>query len=218
MTMALTATQLHPIMCITQDNLPMSHVEQAKRLCAAGAKWIQLRMKQADRATWLTTAADVVEICRAHDAICIVNDSIKVAMASGADGVHLGRNDESWCDAREMLGPRRILGGTINNTDDAHYAASADCLDYVGVGPWRYTTNKKNLAPILGLDGVRGLIRQLDGLPAWAIGGIECDDLSAVRSTGANGAAVSSALFRGGNVEKNFRALMAAWELKRLQS
>lgn len=216
--MALTATQLHPIMCITQDHLPISHVEQAKRLCGAGAKWIQLRMKQADRAEWLSTAADVVAVCRAHDAICIINDSIKVAMASGADGVHLGRNDGSWCDARQQLGPRRILGGTINSTEDAHYAASADCLDYVGVGPWRFTANKKNLAPILGADGIRSLIRQLDGLPAWAIGGIEADDLAAVRAVGASGAAVSSILFRGGNIEKNYRALVAAWEPKRLQS
>lgn len=215
--MALDATQLHPVMCITQDNLPLSHLEQAKRLCEAGAKWIQLRMKNADRASWLSTAADVVEICRAHDAICIINDNLSVAMASGADGVHLGRNDGSWHEARERLGPRRILGGTVNNTDDAHAAAAADCLDYVGVGPWRFTSNKQNLAPILGPDGVRALVRQLDGLPAWAIGGIEAEDMSMVRSTGASGAAVSSVLFRGGTVEKNYRALIAAWHPKQLR-
>ncbi len=215
--MALDATQLHPVMCITQDNLPLSHVEQAKRLCEAGAKWIQLRMKKADRTTWLSTAADVVEICRAHEAICVINDSVSVAMASGADGVHLGRNDGSWQDARERLGPRRILGGTVNRTEDAHQAAIADCLDYVGVGPWRFTTNKQNLAPILGPDGVRALVRQLDGLPAWAIGGIEADDLPVVRATGVTGAAVSSVLFRDGNVEKNYRALVAAWQPKQLR-
>jgi thiamine-phosphate pyrophosphorylase len=216
--MALSALQLHPLMCITQDNLPLSHVEQTKRLCAAGAKWIQLRMKRAERATWLATAADVVEICRSHDAICVINDSVAVAMASGADGVHLGRHDGSWREAREKLGPRRILGGTVNNAGDAHEAAEADCLDYVGVGPWRFTTNKQNLAPVLGPDGIRALIRQLDGLPAWAIGGIEADDLPLVRSTGAAGAAVSSVLFRRGAVEANYRALMSAWEPRQLQS
>lgn len=215
--MALDATQLHPVMCITQDNLPLSHIEQTTRLCEAGAKWIQLRMKNTDRATWLATAADVVEICRAHDAICIINDNLSVAMASGADGVHLGRGDGSWAEAREKLGPRRILGGTINNSEDAHAAAMADCLDYVGVGPWRFTTNKKNLAPLLGPEGIRALIRQVDGLPAWAIGGIEVDDMPVVRSTGASGAAVSSALFRGGDVEKNYRALLAAWHPKQLR-
>lgn len=215
--MGLDATQRHPVMCITQDNLPLTHVEQARQLCAAGAKWIQLRMKHAERATWLGTAADVVEVCRSHDAICVINDSVAVALASGADGVHLGRADGNWQEAREKLGPRRILGGTVNNRDDAQRAAEADCLDYVGVGPWRFTANKQNLAPILGADGIRALVRQLDGLPAWAIGGIEAEDLSAVRATGATGAAVSSVLFRGGDVGKNYRALVAAWQLKQLR-
>jgi thiamine-phosphate pyrophosphorylase len=215
--MALSAEKLHPIMCITQDNLPWSHVEQTKRLCGAGAKWIQLRVKDAQRAEWLTTAADVVEICREHGAVCIVNDSVEVALASGADGVHLGRKDGGWRGARERLGPRRILGGTVNSTEDAGVAALADCLDYVGVGPWRFTANKQNLAPVLGAEGVRSLIRQLDGLPAWAIGGLEADDLPYVRATGASGAAISSALYRGGKIEANFRALLAAWEPKQLR-
>ena len=215
--MPLSREQLHPIMCITQDNLPLSHLEQVKRLCAAGAKWIQLRMKNAPRAEWLTTAADAVAVCRDHGAICVINDSVEVALASGADGAHLGRKDGAWRGARERLGPRRILGGTINNADDAHTALMADCLDYVGVGPWRFTTNKQKLAPLLGAEGVRALIRQIDGLPAWAIGGIEADDLPAVRATGATGAAVSSVLFRRGAVEANFRELLAAWEPKQLR-
>jgi thiamine-phosphate pyrophosphorylase len=215
--MGLSAAQIHPIMCITQDNLPWSHVEQAKRLCEAGARWIQLRMKRATREQWLSTAADVVAVCRDHHAICVVNDSVEVALASGADGVHLGRTDAGWRGARERLGPRRILGGTVNNAEDAHAAMLADCLDYVGVGPWRFTTNKQNLAPILGSEGVRALVRQLDGLPAWAIGGIDVDDLSAVRATGAAGAAVSSVLYRGGRIEDNFRTLASAWEPKQLR-
>jgi thiamine-phosphate pyrophosphorylase len=215
--MALSATQRHPVMCITQDNLPLTHVEQAKRLCAAGAKWIQLRMKRAEVGTWRSTAADVVAICRVHHAICIVNDSVEIALAAGADGVHLGRNDGSWAEARRTLGPRFILGGTVNNAMDAQEAIAADCLDYVGVGPWRFTTNKQNLAPVLGPDGIGALIRQLDGLPAWAIGGIEADDLPQVRATGAAGAAVSSVLFRGGAVEDNYRALVAAWQPKQLR-
>ncbi|HVU35953.1 MAG TPA: thiamine phosphate synthase [Opitutaceae bacterium] len=215
--MSLSTDQLHPLMCITQDNLPYSHVEQAKRLCGAGAKWIQVRMKRAEPLTWLSTASDIVEICRSHGAICIVNDDIDIALASGADGVHLGRKDGDWREARRQLGPRRILGGTVNNSDDAKHAAGRDCLDYVGIGPWRFTTNKENLAPILGPEGVRSLIRQLDGLPAWAVGGIEADDLAAVRDTGAAGAAVSSALFRGGAIEENYRALVAAWELRQLR-
>lgn len=209
--MALSLTQLHPIMCITQDNLPWSHVEQTRRLCQAGAQWVQLRMKRADRSAWLAAAIGVVGICREHCAICIINDSVDIALAAGADGVHLGRNDGSWRDARRTLGPRFIVGGTVNNADDARHAATVEGLDYVGVGPWRFTSNKQNLAPLLGAEGVQALVRQLDGIPAWAIGGIEPDDLAAVHATGARGVAVSSALFREGRIDDNFRRIATAW-------
>lgn len=216
--MPLDRAKIFPVMCLTQDDLPLSHEEQAQRLCTAGAKWIQLRMKNAAPDAWRSTASAVVAICRAHGAVCIINDSVEVALAVGADGVHLGRSDENWREARQRMGSARILGGTINDQSDASRAIEAGCLDYVGVGPWRFTTNKKNLAPILGVDGVRALVRQLDGIPAWVIGGVEAGDFSAVRATGAAGAAVSSTLFRGERVEENFRALLAAWAPKPLHS
>src|SRR3954470_1416596 len=155
--MPLDRTRRHPLMCLTQDALASSHEEQATRLCAAGARWIQLRMKHAELHDWLTTACAVVTICRSHDAICIVNDSVDLAIAANADGVHLGRSDEDWPEARRRLGPRRLLGGTINSLSDAIHAVDCDCLDYVGIGPWRFTSNKKNLAPVLGPQGVRPL-------------------------------------------------------------
>ncbi len=100
----------------------------------------------------------------------------------------------------------------MNHAADATRAVACGCLDYIGVGPWRFTTNKQHLAPILGPDGVRAVIAQLDGLPAWVIGGIEAADLPLVRETGAAGAAVSTALFRDGRVEENYRRLAAAWD------
>ena len=209
--MSLDIAQRHPLMCLTQDALPLSHEEQARRLCAAGARWIQLRMKNAERARWLATARVVVTICRAQGAVCVINDDVEIAIASDAHGVHLGKRDLGWREARRRLGPEKILGGTVNDVIDASHAMAADCLDYVGVGPWRFTSNKKNLAPVLGPDGVRALVAQLDGLPAWAIGGIEAADLAAVRASGATGAAFSTALFRDGRVEDNVRGLAAAW-------
>ncbi len=209
--MPLERTQHFPVMCLTQDGLPISHVEQALRLCVAGAGWIQLRMKNARRDTWLGTAMDIVTICRAHNAVCIINDSVDIALAAEADGVHLGAGDEDWAEARRRLGRRRIVGGTVNNASQADLAARADCLDYVGIGPWRFTTSKRNLAPVLGPSGVRDLVAQLDGLPAWAIGGITLADLPAVRATGAVGVAVSSALYGAGHLEENFRSLLTTW-------
>jgi thiamine-phosphate pyrophosphorylase len=210
--MPLEAQQRFPVMAITQDGLALSHREQAERLCLAGARWIQLRMKRAAPDTCLASARAVVSVCHAHGAICIVNDSVEIALASGADGVHLGKLDLAWPQARARLGPDRILGGTVNNAADAARARADTDLDYVGVGPLRFTATKENLAAVLGLTGVRDLIAQLGDLPAWVIGGVTPSDLSALREVGATGAAVSSALYRDGRVEENFRAFSSAWE------
>jgi len=211
--MPLELQQRFPVMALTQDGLALDHCEQAERLCAAGARWIQLRMKNAAPDGWLATARAVVAICRTHGAICIVNDSVEIALAADADGVHLGKLDSDWREARRLLGRARLLGGTVNNSADAARARAADCLDYVGVGPLRFTSTKKNLAPVLGLVGVRELIAQLGDLPAWVIGGVVPSDLPALRAAGAAGAAVSSSLVRGGRVGENFQAFLTAWAL-----
>src|SRR6202012_3518650 len=111
----------------------------------------------------------------------------------GADGVHLGRTDLAWAEARRRIGPDLILGGTVNYDWEAEKAARAGCLDYVGVGPLRFTRTKKELAPLQGWDGLARLIGILGEIPAWAIGGIEADDLPRVHALGAAGAAVCSA-------------------------
>jgi thiamine-phosphate pyrophosphorylase len=209
--MPLAANKRIPVMCLTQDGLPWSHVEQARRLCGAGAHWIQLRMKDANAVIWLETAQETAAVCREFGATFIVNDNVDIALKAGADGVHLGKLDLDWVEARRKLGPHRILGGTVNNSDDVARALGAGCLDYVGVGPWRFTSNKKNLAPILAGAGVQLLVEKLGQLPAWVIGGVESTDLPEVQATGAAGVAVSSALFRGGKVESNFELFQAAW-------
>jgi thiamine-phosphate pyrophosphorylase len=201
----------YSVMCITLDGLALSHEEQAARLCEAGARWIQFRHKGASLEAWTKRARDVVAVCRSHGAVCIVNDSVDVALASGADGVHLGKQDEDWGIARRRLGRSLLLGGTVNNADDAQRAIDASCLDYVGVGPWRFTGTKKNLSPVLGETRTRSLVAMLDGLPAWVIGGIEPADLPAVRAVGAAGVAVSSGLYRDGQLAANFKSYASAW-------
>lgn len=207
----LSEAHRYSVMCITQDGLALSHDEQAARLCEAGARWIQFRHKGASLESWTNVAREVVAVCRLHGAVCIINDSVDVALASGADGVHLGSRDEDWSVARRRLGRSLLLGGTVNNADDAARAINAGCLDYVGIGPWRFTSTKKDLSPVLGEPGVRLLLAMLDGLPAWVIGGIEPADLPAVRATGAAGVAVASGLFRENRIEKNYKTYVAAW-------
>src|SRR5690606_3645376 len=124
---------------------------------------------------------------------------------------HLGKLDGDWTAARARLGPDRILGGTVNDTEAARRAAACGALDYVGIGPWRLTTTKKNLAPVLGPEGIAPLLPILDGLPAWVIGGIRPDDLPAIRALGARGVAVSSALFSTHDLPSRHAAFLAAW-------
>jgi len=209
--MPLEMKNQFPLMCLTQDGTGVGHSVQAARLCEAGARWIQLRMKDSRRAHWLEEARAAADACHRRGAILIVNDSVDIALASGADGAHIGGSDGGWTEARRALGPALLLGGTVNNAADAQRAVASGCLDYAGVGPLRFTSTKLKLAPVLGLGGVRALISELRGIPAWVIGGIEAADLAALREAGAAGAAVSSALQRGGNLEDNFRTLLGAW-------
>jgi len=212
MAMALEPSKRFPLMSITQNGVAMGHAEQAARLCAAGVRWIQLRMKDAPREVWLATAREVAATCRTHGAVCIINDNVDIAIEVGADGVHLGRTDLDWCEARQRLGPERILGGTVNYTWEADRAVKAGCLDYVGVGPLRFTRTKKELAPLQGFDGVCALLKILDGIPAWAIGGIETVDVRPLREIGVTGVAVCSALLRDGRVDQNVREFLDAWK------
>jgi thiamine-phosphate pyrophosphorylase len=200
-----------PVMCLTMDGLAASHSDQAGELCAAGAGWIQLRMKNVSRPAWLTEAKAAASACRRHGAVLVVNDSVDVALESGADGVHLGSLDADWRGARRTLGPSFIIGGTVNNPGDARRAVESGCLDYVGVGPLRFTSTKVGLSPVIGIGGVRELIAELPGLPAWVIGGVEPADMPEIRAAGAAGAAVSSFLYRGAGVAENLRALLGAW-------
>jgi thiamine-phosphate pyrophosphorylase len=206
--MPLERSHYFPVMCLTLDGLALTHAAQAEALGAAGARWIQLRMKNAPADVWLATAREVVAACRKHGALCIINDNVEVALAAGADGVHLGKLDCDWIEARRKLGARLILGGTVNNADDARRAAASGCLDYVGIGPLRFTNTKQKLAPVLGLDGIGALLPLLGGLPAWVIGGVQPADLPGVREIGAAGVAVSASLFAGGRVADNLNAFL----------
>lgn len=209
--MPLDAEYFPSVMALTQDGLELSHAAQARALVDAGARWIQLRMKSAAPDTWLATAREVVAICHEGGALCTINDSVDIALATDADGVHLGSLDEAWLSARERLGPEKLLGGTVNNAVDAGRAAASQVLDYVGIGPLRFTSTKQKLAPVLGEAGIAVLLPLLEGLPAWAIGGVLPADLPALRRAGLAGVAVSSSLYANQRVAANHAAFVEAW-------
>lgn len=192
-------SEIAKLQVITQDHPHISHAQQAQSACQGGARWIQFRMKEADNAVLIEEASKVREICKRFGAILIVNDHPWLAKAVGADGVHLGKEDMSPLEARELLGKDSyIIGGTANALEDVKKLCSMQ-VDYIGLGPFRFTTTKKRISPVLGAPGILSIVAgaAADGNfvpPIVAIGGIVPADIPDILSTGIHGVAVSSAI------------------------
>ncbi|MEI6947599.1 thiamine phosphate synthase [Paraflavisolibacter sp. H34] len=185
---------INRIQYISQQSDAVSHIDGIEGACAAGVKWIQLRVKEQPQNEVLLLAREAKAICDRHEARLIINDFPEVAAAIGAYGLHLGKEDMPVAKARALVGDRMIIGGTANTFEDIrqHYA---DGANYVGVGPYRFTTTKKKLSPVLGLDGYRNILQQCAtfdiALPLIAIGGIELADIPGLLQAGVYGVAVS---------------------------
>ena len=183
---------------ITHPSDRMTIEEEIQRAVDGGCKWVQLRMKDAPREEVVATAKRAKEICKAaDDCILVVDDYVDIAKELELDGVHLGKNDMDLTEARELLGADYIIGATANTFDDVQALRHLD-IDYIGLGPMRFTTTKERLSPVLGLDGYRDIISRMKAasinLPVVAIGGITYDDIEDVMATGVNGIAVSGSL------------------------
>jgi thiamine-phosphate pyrophosphorylase len=149
---------------------------------------IQIRVKTNDRLAYELTVA-ALRICRAADALCLVDDRIGVALAAGADGVHVGADDLPVAAARRVLGPAAVLGATCR-TPAAARAAVADGATYLGVGPAFATSTKDGLPPPIGPDGVAAVAHAVPGTPVIAIGGVTAARASRLEAYGV--AAVSA--------------------------
>ncbi|TGE06354.1 thiamine phosphate synthase [Hymenobacter fodinae] len=171
--------------------------EQAEQACAGGVQWVQLRVKNLAYAEWKQRALATQQVCQRYGATLIINDKPQLALEIGADGVHLGKEDLSPTEARAILGPDFIIGGTANTFADIERLVAAG-VDYIGLGPFRFTTTKEKLSPILGLDGYDALLTQCRAAgittPVIGIGGITLVDVTPLLSTGLHGVAVSGAI------------------------
>lgn len=170
----------------------------AEQACKAGVDWVQLRLKNISFNDYKTIAIEVQAICKQYGAKLIINDNVDVAIAIQADGVHLGKDDMSHAEARLLLGDDYIIGGSTNTVDDI-IRLSQESLDYLGVGPFRFTSTKEKLNPIVGLDGYKRIIHELKNKsvsmpPLVGIGGIEEKDVVDIISAGLYGVAVSGAI------------------------
>lgn len=190
------------IQFITHSNTRYDYVEGARLALEGGCRWIQLRMKDAQEVEFLLAAKQIGAMCKEYGATFILDDHVEWVGITGADGVHLGKNDMPVDEARNQLGANRIIGGTANTFEDVERLWRQGA-NYIGCGPYRFTTTKKNLSPVLGLDGYRQIISKMKAhdinLPVVAIGGILQPDIKDVMATGVSGIAVSGAILNAEN-------------------
>ncbi len=184
-------------MTISRLHYIVTTPEQAEQACSAGADWIQLRLKNKSYEDWKVIALETQTVCRSYQARLIMNDNVHLAGEIGSDGLHLGKEDMPVLEARKLLGNEIIIGGTANTLEDIlmHHQSGAS---YIGLGPFRFTTTKEKLSPVLGLAGYTSLMTALQQqsvtIPVIAIGGITIEDVPDLLKTGIHGIAVSSAI------------------------
>ena len=179
---------------ISQGDTQQTQVLHIRQALDHGCDWIQLRFKKATPKELLEVAEMVKRLCESYQATFIMNDHVDWAQYIDADGIHLGLTDTCIPEARRILGPNKIIGGTANTLTDVLQRVEEKC-DYIGLGPFRFTTTKEKLSPILGLEGYRDITRELSlrniQIPLYAIGGIQLEDILPLQHTNIYGVAVS---------------------------
>ena len=170
------------------------HLENIQLACEAGCDWIQIRAKNLNFDQYVQLAKQAKTIVDNFNAKLIVNDAIHVAIEVGAYAVHLGKKDLDLAEARKLVGDKMIIGGSTNSLEDILEAADKG-VDYLGLGPFRHTTTKTDLNPVLGLEGMAKIINEVQKrnikIPIIAIGGIQVEDIRSLNEIGIYGVAVS---------------------------
>lgn len=203
------------IQFITHYTDSIDYLESVRLALKGGCKWVQLRMKGATDDEIRPVALQAQEMCRKAGATFIIDDHVELVKKLHADGVHLGKNDMPIDEARKILGKDFIIGGTANTIDDIimHHKNGAD---YIGCGPFRFTTTKEKLSPVLGLEGYRSIVHKMKEtdirLPIVAIGGITADDIPAIMETGVTGIALSGTVLRADNPAEEMAKLLSIIE------
>jgi thiamine-phosphate pyrophosphorylase len=173
----------------------LSHAEQVARLAGGGATFIQLREKHLSPREFYREAEAAVVVARARGVRLVVNDRADIALAAGADGVHLGQDDLDPEAARALLGPAAVVGYSTHSVEQAVAAARLP-VSYIAIGPVFQTASKAQPDPVVGLEGVRRVRAAVGAVPLVAIGGITRENARAVLDAGADTVAVISALLR----------------------
>ncbi|MGV3724978.1 MAG: thiamine phosphate synthase [Actinomycetota bacterium] len=181
---------------VTDDALApgRGHLEIARAALDGGAELIQLRDKRRDAGDLLPLARELQALCESSGPLFIVNDRVDLAVAAGADGVHLGQTDLPVCEARQMLGPGKLIGISVENEEQV-LAAAAEGADYLGVGPIYGTATKSDAGDAVGTEQLVRF-REISELPIVAIGGVTAARVPEALAAGADAVAVISAVVK----------------------
>jgi thiamine-phosphate pyrophosphorylase len=171
----------------------LSHAVQVARLCEGGATLVQLREKHLAPREFYREALEALRVARSFGARLVINDRADIALAVGADGVHLGQDDMPPGATRALLGGGKIVGFSTHGVGQAVEAAGL-AVDYVAIGPVFATSSKERPDPVVGLEGVRRVRAAVGGAPLVAIGGVTAETAPAVLEAGADSVAVIGAL------------------------
>jgi thiamine-phosphate pyrophosphorylase len=196
-------------------------VDLARLAVQGGATLVQLRDKGSSTREMVERARAIKAALEEFAIPFLINDRVDVALASGADGVHVGQEDMAVRDARRLLGGQAIIGLSIKTVAEVN-AAPLDVLDYVGVGGVYATSSKENPAPPIGTAGLKrisDLVRdRAPGFPLCGIAGITIENASAAIAAGADGVAVISALSHASDPAAAARGMRAVIDAALAQS
>jgi thiamine-phosphate pyrophosphorylase len=200
------------LLFISHQTAKYNCIQSVEVALKGGCRQIQLRMKETARQEAVATAQQVKALCRQYQAVLFIDDYVDVCRLVQANGVHLGKTDMHPAEARRILGKEYIIGGTANTFEDIQHLAATQAVDYIGLGPFRFTETKKNLSPVLGLEGCQTIISRCResgiNLPVIAIGGITKEDIPAILDAGASGIALSSTILNAGNPVEETREII----------
>lgn len=195
---------------ISQGTSVKEQLDNIQKACSSGAELIQLRCKNISEKNYLKLAQEAQDITAHFQTRLVLNDHYKIAKEIKADGVHLGKTDTCPTIARKHLYTWQIIGGTANTLEDCE-ALIVKQVDYISLGPFRFSTTKDNLPPVLGLDGYAAIVDALQTeTPILGVGGITTADATDILATGVSGLAISGAITRDFNRVKTFHELLGA--------
>lgn len=195
---------------VTQGRTVKEHLKHLKQLSQAGCPWIQLRLKGVSDQVYKEAAKQALDICRQYGTLLTINDNLEVALAVNADGVHVGKTDMHPLLVREAYA-NAIIGATANSWEDVQSLATAP-IDYIGLGPLRFTTTKKKLSPILGVKGYDFILQKMKekeiDIPILAIGGIQEKDILILHQIGVWGVAISNFLTQSNDQKESIKKIL----------